>query len=272
VYISPGDHYRMRMTHSLEVSQIARTVARGLGLNEDLVEAVALAHDVGHTPFGHVGEYALREVVGDFCHNGQSLRVVDYIERAGQGLNLTEEVRDGIVNHTGPNQPFTLEGKLVRISDRIAYLCHDYDDGVRAGMLQPSGIPGDVSVVLGTSPSNMITVMVADIIRQSSGRDDIVQSPPVAAAMNLLREFMFENIYHSPKLENDRQKARYIVHKLYEYYMREPARLPAEFLQREEQWGLEMVVVDYIAGLTDHYAVKLFEELYLPRAWVERNI
>ena len=173
VYISPGDHYRMRMTHSLEVAQISRTIARGLRLNEDLTEAIALGHDVGHTPFGHAGEYALRELIGHYNHNEQSLRVVEHLERNGQGLNLTAEVKDGILNHTGDNKPFTLEGSVVRRGDRIAYLCHDYDDGIRAGMLQPADLPPMVRKVLGSDPSSMITVMVSDIITASEGKNDI---------------------------------------------------------------------------------------------------
>ncbi|MDF2571285.1 MAG: Deoxyguanosinetriphosphate triphosphohydrolase-like protein [Sporomusa sp.] len=267
VYISPGDHYRMRMTHSLEVAQISRTIARGLMLNEDLTEAIAVGHDVGHTPFGHAGEYALRELIGHYNHNEQSLRVVEYLERGGQGLNLTVEVRDGILNHTGDNKPFTLEGNIVRSGDRIAYLCHDYDDGIRAGMLKPENLPSCVSKVLGTNPSSMITVMVSDIITESEGKNEIIMSSRVKAAMNEFREFMFKKIYHSAELEPDRKKAKYVVSKLFEYYITNPGSLPPEFLEREEQWGLQTVVVDYIAGLTDLYAIKQFEKLFIPATW-----
>ncbi|MDF2636700.1 MAG: Deoxyguanosinetriphosphate triphosphohydrolase-like protein [Pelosinus sp.] len=267
VYISPGDHYRMRMTHSLEVAQISRTIARGLMLNEDLTEAIAVGHDVGHTPFGHAGEYALRELIGHYNHNEQSLRVVEYLERGGQGLNLTAEVRDGILNHTGDNKPFTLEGNIVRIGDRIAYLCHDYDDGIRAGMLNSSDMPLSVSKVLGKNPSSMITVMVSDIINQSEGKNEIIMSNRVKAAMDEFREFMFKRIYHSNELEPDRKKAKYIVSKLFEYYIDNPGSLPQEFLEREERWGLETIVIDYIAGLTDLYAIKQFEKLFIPATW-----
>lgn len=267
VYISPGDHYRMRMTHSLEVAQISRTIARALMLNEDLTEAIALGHDVGHTPFGHVGEYALREIIGHYNHNEQSLRVVEYIERGGKGLNLSLEVKDGILNHTGDNKALTLEGNIVRTGDRIAYLCHDYDDGIRAGMIKVNDLPEKVSKVLGVNPSHMITVMVGDMIKASEGHNEIKISGKVKHAMELFREFMFEKIYHSPALEADRKKAQYIVHKLYEYFRIHPERLPREYLEREEQWGLEVIIADYIAGLTDMYAVTLFEKLFIPSKW-----
>lgn len=269
VYISPGDHYRMRMTHSLEVSQIARTIARGLMLNEDLIEAIALGHDVGHTPFGHAGEDALREILGHFSHNEQSLRVVEHIERNGQGLNLTVEVKDGIVNHTGPNKPFTLEGGIVRVADRIAYLCHDYDDGIRAGMLRPTDLPGGVAKVLGTNPSAMITVMVADMIAASEGKSEIRQSSQVRQAMDELRDYMFAAIYNSRRLDEERRKAKYVIHKLYDYYITHPGALPAEFLEREERWGLQATMVDYIAGLTDIYAIRLFEKFFMPASGIK---
>ena len=270
VYISPGDHYRMRMTHSLEVSQISRTIARGLMLNEDLTEAIALGHDVGHTPFGHVGEYALRDLIGHYNHNEQSLRVVEHLERNGKGLNLTLEVKDGILNHTGANKPFTLEGNIVRIGDRIAYLCHDYDDGIRAGMINAVDLPEKVAHILGTNPSNMITVMVSDMIKNSDGYNGIKLSAKVKNAMEEFREFMFQKVYHSAELESDRKKAKYIIHKLYEYFTIHPESLPQEFLEREENWGLEATIVDYIAGLTDIYAVHLFEELFIPSKWIAR--
>lgn len=270
VYISPGDHYRTRMTHSLEVAQIARTIARALLLNEDLTEAIALGHDVGHTPFGHVGEYALRDIIGHYNHNEQSLRIVDYIERGGKGLNLTLEVKDGILNHTGDNKPLTLEGSIVRIGDRIAYLCHDYDDGIRAGMIKVTDLPEKVAKILGSNPSNMITVMVADMIKTSEGHSEIKMSPKVKNAMEEFREFMFEKIYHSTELEADRKKAQYIIHKLYEYFTIHPENLPQEYLERETQWGLAVTIADYIAGLTDMYAVNLFETLFIPSKWIAR--
>jgi dGTPase len=270
VYISPGDHYRMRMTHSLEVSQISRTIARGLMLNEDLTEAISLGHDVGHTPFGHVGEYALREIIGHYNHNEQSLRVVEHLERSGKGLNLTLEVKDGILNHTGTNKPFTLEGNIVRIGDRIAYLCHDYDDGIRAGMVRAVDLPEEVAKILGVNPSSMITVMVSDMIKASEGQNEIRISATVKNAMEEFREFMFRKIYHSVDLEADRKKAKFIIHKLYEYFTLHSERLPQEFLERESIWGLEVTIADYIAGLTDIYAVHLFEELFIPAKWIAR--
>ncbi|WP_346355797.1 deoxyguanosinetriphosphate triphosphohydrolase [Azotosporobacter soli] len=268
VYISPGDHYRTRMTHSLEVAQICRTIARGLQLNEDLTEAISLAHDVGHTPFGHAGEYALQDILGRYRHNEQSLRVVEFLERSGRGLNLTLEVKDGILNHTGENKPFTLEGNIVRIGDRIAYLCHDYDDGIRAGLLKIEDLPKEVSTVLGIKPSSMIMIMVADMIQQSQGRTEIRMSEQVTAAMGLFREFMFQRIYRASELEVDRKKAQYVIHKLYDYFFAQPDKLPREYLEREDRWGLETTIVDYIAGLTDGYAVQLFEKLFVPTKWM----
>lgn len=267
VYISPGDHYRMRMTHSLEVAQISRTIARGLMLNEDLTEAIALAHDVGHTPFGHSGEFALREIVGRFHHNEQSLRVVEYLEKEGQGLNLTVEVKDGIVNHTGDTLPITLEGCIVRAGDRIAYLCHDYDDGIRAGMLSHTDMPERVRNVFGTKPSSMITAMVADMITESSGRNEIRMSNQIKEAMDEFRQFMFETVYYSKQLEHDRRKAKYVIQKLYEYFLANPDEMPVDYLERKERWGLSTTVIDYIAGLTDQYAIHLFQDLFIPSTW-----
>ncbi|VBB06070.1 deoxyguanosinetriphosphate triphosphohydrolase [Lucifera butyrica] len=267
VYITPGDHYRMRMTHSLEVAQISRTIARGLLLNEDLTEAIALGHDVGHTPFGHAGEEALREIVGHYNHNEQSLRVVEYLEHEGRGLNLTLDVKDGILNHTGPNLPYTLEGNIVRIGDRIAYLCHDYDDGIRAGMIRPDDLPDRVTKVLGTKPSAMITSMVKDMIESSNGHNEISMSPEVQQAMHELREFMFAKIYRSPALEFDRKKAKFVVGKLFDFFMNSPDVLPQEFQNREQKWGLQTTVVDYIAGLSDLYAIQLFKKICIPSTW-----
>ena len=264
VYVAPGDHYRMRMTHSLEVAQIARTIARGLRLNEDLVEAAALGHDVGHTPFGHAGEYVLERLIGHFRHNEQSIRVVEFIEKEGKGLNLTLEVKDAIVNHTGEILPKTLEGKIVRWSDRIAYLCHDYDDGIRSGMLTKDEIPEVVKKIIGTKPSQMITTMVSDMIMSSSNEVDIILSKDVKDAMDVFRNFMFEKIYHSEKLAEERKKAAFVIEELYKYFLKNPELLPKDFLQREERWGRNRVVVDYIAGLTDIFAVQLFDKIFVP--------
>lgn len=264
VYIAPGDHYRMRLTHSLEVAQIARTIARGLRLNEDLTEAVALGHDVGHTPFGHAGEDALAELIGHFRHNEQSLRVVEYIERGGDGLNLTKEVKDGILNHTGNVLPATLEGRVVKISDRIAYLCHDFDDSMRSKMLKKEDLPRSVRQTLGYNPSDMITAMVSDMIVSSEERGDIVVSSAVDEAMRDFRSFMFERIYHSESLAEERRKATFIVEQLFHYFYRRPEKLPEDYLLRVERWGRQTTVADYIAGLTDVFAISLFKRLFVP--------
>lgn len=264
VYIVAGDHYRTRMTHSLEVSQISRTIARGLRLNEDLTEAIALGHDVGHTPFGHAGEAAMAELTGHFCHNEQSLRVVEFLERQGQGLNLTFEVKDGIVNHTGSVLPKTLEGRIVRTADRIAYLCHDYDDSLRAGLLQPGDLPAIVYERLGQDTSHMITSMVSDMILHSQGKDDVGLSDEVKEVMDTFRNFMFEHIYHSETLAHERRQAVFVLRELYEWFLKHFDELPKEFVQREKRWGRQKIVTDYVAGLTDSYAVQLFHEIYMP--------
>lgn len=268
VYISPGDHYRTRMTHSLEVAQIARTIARALRLNEDATEAMALGHDVGHTPFGHSGEYALRDLIGHYNHNEQSLRLVEHLEKNGKGLNLTEAVRDGILCHTGGEQPQSLEGKIVRISDRIAYLCHDYDDSVRAGLIYVDQVPTEVRRVIGEAPADMITAMVTDVIVSSTDKADIYQSERIQEAMDTFRQFMFKNVYHSAPLAPDRNRATYVINELFEHFYTNPSRLPEEFRTGADRWGLKQVVGDYIAGLTDVYAIELFEEIFIPRKWV----
>lgn len=264
VYIVAGDHYRTRMTHSLEVSQISRTIARGLRLNEDLTEAVALGHDVGHTPFGHVGEAVIASITGHFAHNEQSLRIVEHLESEGRGLNLTKEVRDGILNHTGKNKPFTLEGKIVRIADRIAYLCHDYDDSLRAGLLTAEELPLAVRETIGDITSNMITNMVSDLIMSSQVAEDIVFSNKMQDTMDEFRAFMFKNIYHSMLLEKERKQAGFVLKELYNYFINNFNELPLEFVERESCWGKQQAVVDYVAGLTDSYAVLLFNKIYMP--------
>ncbi len=268
VYISPGDHYRTRMTHSIEVAQIARTIARALRLNEDATEAMALGHDVGHTPFGHSGEYALDELVGHYSHNEQSLRIVEYLEKNGKGLNLTKEVRDGILCHTGERQPQSLEGKIVRISDRIAYLCHDYDDSLRANLIYRDELPADIRHTIGEVPADMITAMVIDIIQSSNGENNIYQSDKIKGVMDLFREFMFKRVYHSEPLRPDRDRATFVLTTLFEYFHAHPEQLPEEFRAGIDCWGHKQVVTDYIAGLTDVYAIELFEEMFIPRKWV----
>lgn len=264
VYISPSDHYRTRLTHSLEVMQISQTIARALSLNEDLIEAIALGHDVGHTPFGHAGEYALQELIGHYHHNEQSLRVVEYLEKSGKGLNLTTVVKDGILHHTGLGEPMTLEGSIVRTGDRIAYLCHDYDDGMRAGMITAQDLPEKVVKYLGRDPSSMITAMVTDMIRASDDLTRICMTPDMQVAMDEFRQFMFAKLYHSQALAAEREKARYIIGKLFDYYTTHSDQLPKEYIERQTQWGLQKSVVDYIAGLTDSYAIHLFSTLFIP--------
>ena len=264
VYIVAGDHYRTRMTHSLEVAQISRTIARALRLNEDLTEAIALGHDVGHTPFGHAGEAVVEEITGHFAHNEQSLRMVEILERGGHGLNLTGAVRDGILNHTGKGLPTTFEGRIVRIADRIAYLCHDYDDSIRAGLLTPEELPAEVRDAFGTDTSAMITSMVSDMIISSEACGDAVLSPQVQRVMDAFRAFMFERIYHSKTLAHERAQAGFVLRALMDHFTVYFHTLPHEFIVREEKWGREQCVVDYVAGLTDSYAVALFREIYIP--------
>lgn len=265
VYIAPGDHYRTRMTHTLEVGQISRTIARALNLNEDLVEAIAMCHDVGHTPFGHVGEYALRDVVGHFNHNEQSLRMVEVLENNGAGLNLTAEVRDGILGHTGPHIPKTLEGQIVRTADRIAYLCHDYDDAQRAGMLDVKDLPIEVRQHFGTTPSQLITAMVMDMVQSSMDQDRISMSKQTEDTMNLFRRFMFEKVYMAPDLIPDRNKGAYVVKHLFGYFMEHPDQM--EETAHLNGFYSTQDVVDYVAGLTDNYAIELFKKLFIPKMW-----
>ena len=264
VYIVAGDHYRTRMTHSLEVAQISRTIARGLRLNEDLTEAIALGHDVGHTPFGHAGEAVVEEITGHFAHNEQSLRMVEILERGGQGLNLTGPVKDGILNHTGKGMPTTFEGRIVRIADRIAYLCHDYDDSLRAGLLTPKELPKEVREAFGTDTSAMITSMVSDMIVTSGARGDAALSANVQTVMDIFRSFMFERIYHSKTLAHEREQAGFVLRALVAHFMKAFDALPAEFVARAARWGREQCVVDYVAGLTDSFAVALFHEIFVP--------
>jgi dGTPase len=265
VYIAPsGDHYRTRMTHSLEVAQICRTIGRGLCLNEDLIEAIALGHDVGHTPFGHVGEEAIRKIMGHFEHNEQSIRILTVLSSEGKGLNLTRPVLDGILNHTGAGVPYTLEGQIVKTGDRIAYLCHDYDDALRAELLQTNSLPKSVIKVLGQTPSEMITKMVVDMIESSRDQTSIKQSEAVACAMHEFRVFMFEKVYNSKTLREERLKGEYVVQALFRYYTENLEKLPSGYLD----WAngnVKQAAVDYISGLTDNYAIDLFQNNFVPR-------
>lgn len=271
VFLAPEkDHYRTRLTHTLEVAQIARSIARALNLNEDLTEAIALGHDLGHTPFGHAGERTLNSLCPmGFAHYKQSIRVVEFLEKDGQGLNLTWEVRDGILNHRTSGNPSTLEGKAVRISDKIAYINHDIDDGIRAGILKESDIPSEYTDVLGNSTKERLNTMISDIIMNSIGKNDLVMSEPVRKAMTELRKFMFESLYLNPTAKSEEAKADKLITELYRYYVANTDKLPdtykrfiTEFDERPEQ-----VVCDYIAGMSDQYSISKFQEIFVPKAW-----
>ncbi len=271
VFLLPkGDHYRTRLTHTLEVSQNARTIAKALKLNEDLVEAIALGHDLGHTPFGHAGERALNDVNPfGFRHNEQSVRVVEYLEKQGKGLNLTWEVLDGIKNHKTSGRPQTLEGEIVRLSDKIAYINHDIDDAIRGGLLREEDIPEEYTRILGTSTRIRLDTMVHNVITNSMDRPSIRMSPEVAGAMAGLRRFLFVNVYQNPAAKGEEEKAVNMIARLYEYYMNHMELLPGQFLEMLKEQGIseEQTVCDYIAGMTDNYAVKKFEEFFVPESW-----
>ena len=273
VFLSPeGDHYRTRMTHTIEVSRIARTIAKGLSLNEDLAEAIAMGHDLGHTPFGHAGEVALTEAMGQpFRHNEQSLRVVDILENGGEGLNLTYEVRMGILGHTGDRIPETLEGQIVRKADQIAYVNHDIDDAIRAGILNDEDIPKSIARVLGRTHSQRINTLVCDTIHASRESSTIVLSEPVDRALKDLRSFMFERVYRNPVAKGQEQKARGMLQRMYEYYYAHPEALPEGFQPQLSFDGMERTVCDYIAGMTDNYAVDKYTELFIPSGWQVRG-
>ena len=265
VFLAPeGDHYRTRLTHTLEVAQIARTLARCLQLNEDLTEAIALGHDLGHTPFGHAGERAINAYTGHFKHNEQSLRVVKYYGREGRGLNLTLDVCDAIVNHTGDTLPKTLEGQIVRRCDRIAYLCHDFDDGCKVGIIGPDKLPGIVAMRLGTKPSQILDILVRNVVESSAGKQIVSMDKYYEEAMDEFRCFMFDYVYLSPPLKNEHRKAEHVVTTLLDLYMHRPEMLPQEYAVNVERHGLQQVVVDYIASLTDAAAVQQFSRHYLP--------
>jgi dGTPase len=273
VFLSPeGDHYRTRLTHTLEVTRISRTITRALGLNEDLAEAIAMGHDLGHTPFGHAGEAALDQLMpGGFQHNEQSLRVVDFLENDGMGLNLTHEVRMGIVGHTGAYIPETLESQIVRHADRIAYVNHDIDDAVRAGILANEDIPSSVTDLLGVTHSQRIDSFVCDMILTSQEAGEILLSPQVDQALKDLRAFMFERVYRNPVAKGEEGKAKMMLTKLFEYYVAHPDALPADFQPQMSFEGLERTVCDYIAGMTDHYAVDKYSSIFIPMGWQTRG-
>ena len=269
VFLQPeGDHYRTRMTHTIEVARIARTLARGLQLHEDLTEAAAFGHDLGLTPFGHAGERVLDEIMPEgFQHNVQSLRVVDRLEQDGDGLNLTYEVRRGILCHTGPDTAETLEGRLLRLADKIAYINHDIDDAMRGGIIYPMDIPLEISNVLGFTHSERIDTLTVDIIESSAGTGEIRQSTACREAMHNLREFMFEAVYRNPVAKGEESKAQDMLRRLFEYYRKDPDRLPPEFQDIREREGVERAVCDYIAGMTDNYAVEKFSLAFIPVSW-----
>ena len=271
VFLAPeGDHYRTRLTHTLEVAQITRTIARALCLNEDLAEAIALGHDLGHTPFGHAGESALDKVCGQgFIHSEQSVRVVELLEKKGQGLNLTKEVRDGIRNHQTTGQPKTLEGQIVRITDKIAYINHDIDDAIRGQILMESDIPKEYTEILGDSVKKRLDIMVHDVVRNSINRPEVCMSEEIGEAMKGLRQFMSKHVYKNPKAKGEEVKAKKMITELYYYYMENPERLPEEyriFITQKNQ-DKEKTVCDYIAGMTDGYSIAVFKSIFVPKSW-----
>ena len=266
VFIAPeGDHYTTRLTHTLAVAQIARTLARSLRLNEDLTEAIALGHDLGHTPFGHIGERSLNELLPDgFRHNEQSRRVAERIERGGSGLNLTREVLDGILCHSGPKLPATLEGECVRRADRIAYLNHDLLDALRSGVLREFELPQDCLRVLGATHSQRINTMISDLVRESAGQPEIRMSPAVQTAMDGLREFMFEKVYRSAWRSQEEERCNYVMHALFGYFSEHPGEMPEEYLIISYNEGIQRGIADFLSGMTDRYALRLFQQLFVP--------
>lgn len=267
VFIIPeGDHYRTRLTHTLEVAQIARTTARALRLNEDLTEAIALGHDLGHTPFGHSGEEALNKVfLPGFKHNEQSLRVVDFLE-GWNGLNLTWEVRDGILNHTGSNLPSTLEGQIIRFADRVAYINHDIDDALRGGIITFEQLPKGPLGILGQEHRNRINTMVTDLIKNSWEKSRIAMSTDIQKATDELRSFLFKYVYIGSEAKKEENKALHVVQSLFKYFTSNPDALPQEYLDWAEKVGVERSVCDYIAGMTDHYAVTQYTRIFIPQS------
>lgn len=275
-----GDHYRTRLTHTLEVAQIARTIARALGLNEDLTEAIALGHDLGHTPFGHTGEDALRTCIARhrgvsaneatlkelFRHNQQSLRVVECVEHQGKGLNLTAEVRDGIVHHTGSMRAETMEGRIVATADRIAYVNHDTDDAIRAGLLRESDLPASARAVLGEDHSARIETLVVDMVQTSADRGDVALSENVWNAMSELRAFLFTNVYQAAPVLHEVNKAKHLVSELFDYFLDHMEDVPQEYRDLSPNDNVR-AVTDFIAGMTDRYAKTTYEDLFVPRSW-----
>ncbi len=269
VFIAPmGDHYRTRLTHTLEVTQIARSIARALRLNEDLTEAMSMAHDLGHTPFGHTGEDMLDKLCkGGFRHYSQSLRVVDVLERDGQGLNLTHEVRDGILNHTGNHQPETLEGQILKFADKIAYVNHDIDDAMRAGVLSEKDIPKSLLSTLGDTHSKRIDALITNIIETSLEQDKVCMRADMEETFMALRSFMFARVYDYPKKRDEERKANYIIEAMFHYFVEHTEQLPEEYRAGLEKWEADRIVCDYIAGMSDDYAVSTYNSIFVPKSW-----
>ncbi len=269
VFLFPVDeHYRTRLTHTLEVTQIARIIARALMLNEDLCEAAALGHDLGHTPFGHSGEAVMQDCFDpNFTHYRQSLRVVEFLEKNGQGLNLTWEVRDGIVNHSGSNKASTLEGRIIKFADRIAYINHDIDDSVRAGIITSEDIPKEYREILGEKHSTRINTMVSSVIEASRGKDDIAMTERIGRATDGLRSFLFESVYYNPRAKREEAKARMLVEQLYRYFCENPDKMPEFYYKNTANDSVGRCVCDYISGMTDRYAVALYKDLFVPKEW-----
>lgn len=266
VFLSPeSDHYRTRLTHTLEVAQIARTIARALRLNEDLTEAIALGHDLGHTPFGHAGERAIAEITGGFTHYEQSVRVCEAIEKNGKGLNLTAEVLDGIKCHTKGEWASTLEGRVVRFSDRIAYINHDIDDAIRAGILTADDLPRNAVKILGNSKSARINSMVSSVVKNSN--NDITMSDEILAVYEQLHDFMFERVYRNPVAKGEETKVYGIIKGLFDYFLENPDKMSGEYSEILKRDGIKRAVTDYIAGMTDHFAVETYKNIYIPKSW-----
>ncbi len=271
VFLAPeGDHYRTRLTHTLEVAQIARTIAKALLLNEDLTEAIALGHDLGHTPFGHAGERALNRICSlGFEHHLQSIRVVEFLENHGKGLNLSREVRDGIENHQTQGKPSTLEGKIVRLSDKIAYINHDIDDAIRGQIIREEDIPREYTDILGHNLGERLDILIHDIVSNSQDKNDIIMSPEIEVAMLQLRKYMFQSVYMNKKAKGQEEQAERLLEELFLYYKKHGQYLPEEFGLRVDQVGEppERIICDYIAGMTDRYAIAKFKQIMIPSSW-----
>jgi len=269
VFLFPVDeHYRTRLTHTLEVTQIARIIARALMLNEDLCEAAALGHDLGHTPFGHAGEMVMQKCFSpDFTHYKQSIRVVEKLEHDGEGLNLTWEVRDGILNHSGKNLASTLEGVIVKFADRIAYINHDIDDSIRGGIISNEDISKDIRAVLGDKHSNRINTMVSSVIEASRDSNRITMTDEIGQATDELRAFLFENVYYNPKAKKEESKAKAMLEELYDYYQTYPEKIPDTYKRTIDEEGVGRCVCDFLSAMTDRYAIDLYKDLFIPHVW-----